>query len=106
MRIGRLAVVAFLALNVVVLGKSFVILPFARRDADRIVAALDRYKADHQYYPQELDELVPRYLAGEAPAGRFRYQSADGDCATLSYDVAPFVHALYRTNTRRWIFIS
>ena len=34
----------------------------ARENALPIVESLDRYHADHGYYPQTLDELVPTYL--------------------------------------------
>jgi hypothetical protein len=66
---------------------------------DRIVAALEAYRADHGAYPESLGTLVPGYLAelprpGLAHSREFRYQRVDemggvphGEYATGGYEL-------------------
>lgn len=37
------------------------------RVGDQIIAALEKYHADHDHYPEELSELVPNYLSAIIP---------------------------------------
>jgi hypothetical protein len=39
----------------------------SQRRGDKIIAALEAYKADHTTYPKALDELVPQYLSKIEP---------------------------------------
>jgi hypothetical protein len=60
---------------------------------DGLVAAVERYKADHGRYPGGLDELVPAYLTEVVPptAGTRAWDyncSADGTKFVLRFSVA------------------
>jgi LPXTG-motif cell wall-anchored protein len=53
-----------------------------RADADKIIRALTRFKQSHNYYPEQLTELVPQYLEAipTDPQGRsYRYSSKNDD---------------------------
>jgi hypothetical protein len=61
------------------------------RNEARIIAAVDRFHADHGRYPATLGELVPRYLPSTHPAGR-AYQImywTSGESAVLTTTVVP-----------------
>lgn len=56
-----------------------------KRDFDNIIAAVEQYKATEKRYPDNLDQLVPKYLVA-VPTGRFMYSSPDQAEANLYYN--------------------
>ena len=82
----------------------------ARTRADKIVAAVNQYKADRKHYPSSLNELVPHYL-GHVPRakyviqyGAFHYRrNKDGQGVLSHYGFPPFDRRVYRFAHQRWI---
>lgn len=76
-----------------------------QRNFDNVIAAVERYKAAEQRYPDTLEQLVPKYLSS-VPRGRwgkFTYDAQDPGNTHLSHMPAPFVHESYdfKSRTRR-----
>jgi hypothetical protein len=57
-----------------------------RRDANRVMMALEDWHRDRGTFPQNLHELVPRYLPALPDAPPLKYRSADG---SLSFRYIP-----------------
>lgn len=84
----------------------------ARERAERIIAAVESYKAANGAYPDRLDQLAPRFLAEIPTKARltftdsgFRYLA--GDSHTLMYvALPPFGRNTYNFETRSWGFID
>jgi hypothetical protein len=83
----------------------------ARARAQRIVAALQAYKAAHGAFPDRLTDLVPAYLPAVPRArwvlvsGEFHYShDAESDDGTLWFpSLSPFGRRLYRLQTASWM---
>jgi len=79
--------------------------------AERIIAAVENYKAANGKYPDRLDQLVPQFMA-EIPAKAritfgdigFRYYAgSDPESHTLLYVVMPpFGRRTYNFETKTW----
>lgn len=52
-----------------------------RRDANRVMMALQDWHRERGNFPQDLRELVPRYLPVLPDAPRLQYHAADGSLA-------------------------
>ena len=57
-----------------------------RRDADRVIAALQNYHHDKGTFPPSLNGLVPGYIAALPDAPVLAYRAYDG---SLSYRYTP-----------------
>jgi hypothetical protein len=57
-----------------------------RRDADRVIAALQSYHHDKGAFPASLNGLVPGYIAALPDAPELKYEPFDG---VLSYRYTP-----------------
>ena len=93
----------------------------AEERAERIIAAVETYKAANGKYPDRLDELVPQFIA-EVPAkarvtftdSGFRYYATSYDAGseqkeshTLMYvAMPPFGRKTYHFETKKWGFID
>jgi len=84
----------------------------AKEHAERIIAAVENYKAANGKYPDRLDQLVPQFIA-EIPAKAritftdrgFRYLA--GESHTLMYvAMPPFGRTTYNFETKSWGFID
>ncbi len=73
-----------------------------------IITALEKYKADHSAYPDELNALLPAYLAslpGAAPRYPFNYALCPGaKDYRLSFKLGqdPVNYCAYSASTRSW----
>jgi hypothetical protein len=78
----------------------------AVRNEQRIIPAVDRFRADHGRYPDSLNELVPRYLPSTRSAGtplslyRIDY-SRHGDDASLIVRMTAFTRRTWAFKARR-----
>ena len=52
-----------------------------RRDANRVIMALQDYRHDKGSFPRDLGGLVPNYLAGVPESPRLQYNPQDGSLA-------------------------
>jgi len=84
----------------------------AKERAERIIAAVENYKAANGKYPDRLDQLAPQFIA-EIPAkarvtftdSGFRYLV--GERHTLMYvSMPPFGRTTYNFETKSWGFID
>jgi hypothetical protein len=82
-----------------------------RRHADEVIAAVERYHADHGDYPHRLDALVPRYLP-RVPSAKytlahhaFEYWTHEGG-ATLMYYLGPFARRVYSFERHGWMYMD
>jgi hypothetical protein len=57
-----------------------------RRDANRVMMAIEQWNHDKRTYPQTLSELVPRYLPSLPSAPKLIYHARDG---SLSFRYVP-----------------
>ena len=80
----------------------------ARERANRLVAAIDHYRAIAGRYPQRLEDLVPTYIDA-VPRAKFtlsfnRFDFAHRqDGAVLAYaQTPPFGRAIYDFKAQRW----
>jgi hypothetical protein len=84
----------------------------AQDRAERIIAAVENYKAAEGRYPDRLDQLVPKFMA-EVPAkarvaftdSGFRYLAGDGPML-MYVAMPPFGRRIYTFETRSWGFID
>lgn len=84
----------------------------AKERAERIIVAVENYKAANGKYPDRLGQLVPQFIA-EVPAkarvtftdSGFRYLA--GESPTLMYvSLPPFGRTTYNFETKSWDFID
>jgi hypothetical protein len=57
-----------------------------RRDADRVIGALQTYRHDHGAFPASLAQLAPAYIPALPGEPTLMYQSSDG---SLAYHYIP-----------------
>lgn len=111
-RLIRFAV--YLAAVTVVLG----LIPINRRvagdRAERIIAAVEDYKAANGKYPDRLDQIAPQFMAEIPTKARvaftdtgFRYFAGSQESHTLMYvAMPPFGRKIYNFETRSWGFVD
>jgi hypothetical protein len=100
------------------LGLFFGLIPINKKIADeraeRIIAAVENYKATTGKYPDRLDQLAPQFIA-EIPAKArisfadigFRYHAGNEGRPTLMYlAMPPFGRRIYSFATKSWGFID
>ena len=104
-------VLMYAVLCVVALSLTIASEKLARHRANRIILAVERYRAEQGRYPDRLDDLVPRYLAAIPLAnysllGDFYYHqdTRHGDASVwLRYlTLPPFDGPMYRFDRGRW----
>lgn len=84
----------------------------ALRNESLIIPAVYRFHAEHGRYPDQLQELVPRYLPSTHPAGiplfgyRTRYWRDDDDAALTVTVTPPFGRRLWRFKNRRRSYLD
>lgn len=81
----------------------------ARMGAEKVVAAVNEFKADRQNYPGSLKELVPKYLERVPRAkyvllsGAFHYmRNEDGQATLMYYGFPPFERRIYYFAHQKW----
>jgi len=84
----------------------------ARARAERIVAAVEAYARDNGRYPNELEQLVPRYLE-RVPLAKymlvfngFRYWEIDGQHSLMWVEVPPFGRSTYSFERKKWGYLD
>ncbi len=104
-----------IAIPLVTLGISFgntaIQWAIAYANAERIVAACEKFQVENGRYPEALDELVPQYLlsvprAKYSMGGIFLYYSFSphqSSCG-LSWRMYGFYWATYDFETKRWYY--
>jgi len=112
-RHGFRMIAGYVAVAVAVIATVRINEGIARARGERIVAALELYKAKHGAYPERLQELVPEYLPAVPLAkynlvfNQFQYwYHADEDDGFLMYPTLSFARHLYRLKTAQWSFMG
>jgi hypothetical protein len=100
-------VIPVLALTIVA-GNAALQSKIANANAERIIAACEQFRAATGKYPDQLDELVPKYL-NSIPRARyalmfsdFRYRNLDGNHQLLWDERPPFGRRIYDLEHRKW----
>lgn len=77
-------------------------------NAERIIAACEQFRAATGKYPDQMHELVPRYLSS-IPRARhalmfsdFRYRSLEGNHQLMWDERPPFGRKIYDFEQRKW----
>ena len=87
----------------------------AEGNAEKIIAACEKFHAENSRYPKTLDELVPQYLSSVPrakycmdPFGQFMYWNfeEDNDAALVWYVVPPFGRSVYNFKEQRWGYVD
>jgi hypothetical protein len=83
----------------------------AEENAPRVVAALEKYHADHGTFPKKLDELVPQYLLSIPVAkhcldGSFKYLNYDETVILYWVVVPPHLRKIYNFKEKRWSYLD
>ena len=81
----------------------------AQRQATALIAQIERYRLEQGHYPQQLTDLVPRYVA-EVPAAKwtlshnlFIYRRGGENGPWLIYiELPPFGRKVYRFQSHDW----
>ncbi|MCX7148783.1 MAG: hypothetical protein NTY05_05140 [Rhodocyclales bacterium] len=109
-RLIRFAI--YLAAVGVVLGLIPINKQIAEERAERIIAAVESYKAANGKYPDRLDQLAPQFIA-EIPAkarvsfGDIGFRYIAGESHTLMYvAMPPFGRRTYNFETKSWGFMD
>lgn len=112
-RSGVMTLCAYGALPIAVFATIHANNALARRRAEVVIEALQRYRSDHGVYPRRLEALVPRYLPSVPLAkyalvdASYHYHSADGETGSLWYVVVPpFGRAVYFLREKRWTYMG
>jgi hypothetical protein len=117
LREGLVLLGLWLATVTAVLGTVTVDKRLARRTAERVIAALDRYRADHGAYPEELGALVPTYLSSVPFAKHtgvfvwFHYYCGPPSepvrrCSLGYVELPPFGRNYYVLEEHRWGYLD
>jgi hypothetical protein len=86
----------------------------AEANGQRIVAACEEYHAANGRFPENLDELVPKYMNSVpvakyclGPWSKFIYVSrTPGDAMLFWHIVPPHYRKIYRFETRSWSYLD
>jgi hypothetical protein len=96
----------------VVLGNSAVQSEIAKVNAEKIIAACEKFRAGNGRFPNTLDELVPEYMPFVPRAkyslefDKYQYISSDGHAILLWVDLPPFGRPTYDFEDRRWGYLD
>lgn len=80
----------------------------ANANAERIIVACEQFRAATGKYPNQLDELVPKYLSSIPRAkyalmfSDFRYRNLDGNHQIMWDERPPFGRRIYDFELRKW----
>jgi hypothetical protein len=80
----------------------------AEARARALVEVVERYRADHGEYPEDLEQLVPDYLPAIPRAKQalmfadFQYWTYEGEHTLMWTVLPPFGRRLYRFEDRQW----
>jgi hypothetical protein len=80
----------------------------ANANAERIITACEQFRAATGKYPDDLDQLVPKYLSSVPRAkyalsfDGFRYSNRDGNQHLMWTAVPPFGREVYDFESRKW----
>jgi hypothetical protein len=87
-------------------------LKVAEANAQRIVAACEKYHAANGRFPRKLDELVPEYM-NSVPVAKyclgsgFSYASSSDNTAKLWWPIVPpHYRKIYNFETRSWSYLD
>jgi hypothetical protein len=95
-----------------VLGNSAVQSRIAKANAERIIAACEKFRADNGRFPDTLDELVPAYMPFIPRAkyclewNKYQYINIEGHPILLWVDIPPFGRPTYNFQKRRWGYLD
>jgi hypothetical protein len=84
----------------------------AKERAERIIAAVENYKAANGKYPNRLNELAPKFIAEIPDKARVTFTDSGfrylvGERHTLMYvSMPPFGRTTYNFETKSWGFID
>jgi hypothetical protein len=110
-RAGWRMILVSLAIPVLTLGlvvaNSEIQIRLAKRNAARVIAACEQFRAANGRFPKSLEELPPRYLPY---VPRAKYSLAHGEFSYFNYGkamlvwcvVPPFERKIYDFETQRW----
>jgi hypothetical protein len=93
---------------VIVGGNARIQAKIANANAERIIAACEQFRAATGKYPDQLEELVPKYLSSIPRAkynlmfSNFRYWNLDGNHQLLWDENPPFGIRIYDLELRKW----
>ena len=102
------------ALTICLVGVNSVFqLAVAKENAQRVVAACEKYHAANGKFPIKLDELVPQYMHSIpwakyclGPGGRFYYYYNFGKPMLVWQVVTPHFRRIYNFDTRSWSYLD
>ena len=84
----------------------------AARRAQRLISAIELYRAASGHYPDSLEVLIPRYLETIPPAkytlayNRFLYSKHPRRVVLGYVEVPPYGRSFYDFERRRWDFLD
>lgn len=80
----------------------------ANANAERVIAACEQFRAATGNYPEQLTELVPRYMSAVPRAkyaltsSDFRYWNMDGNHQLMWTENPPFGRRIYDFENKKW----
>jgi hypothetical protein len=95
-----------------VLGNSAMQSRIAKANAERIIAACEKFHAGNGRFPDTLDELVPEYMPFIPRAkyclewNKYQYINIEGNPILLWVDIPPFGRPTYNFQNRRWGYLD
>lgn len=88
-------------------------LAVAKENAQRVVAACEKYHAANGRFPKDLDELVPQYIHSVpfakyclGPGSRFYYYYHSEKPLLVWQVVTPYFRRIYHFDTRSWSYLD
>jgi tetratricopeptide (TPR) repeat protein len=80
-------------------------------NAARIITACEQFYVANGKYPNNLDELVPRYMLSIPPAkyclgGKFLYMRGEESHRLLWRESPPYFRKIYHFETRQWSYMN
>ncbi len=107
-----LKAVIYLVMIGAILTANFVNNRIARTRAQRIIDAVNRFSIQYQRYPQQLNELVPEFLA-KIPLAKytilynnFIYTNFEGRAHLMYFSFPPYGRPYFNFNSQTWGFID
>lgn len=92
----------------IIVGNAAIQSKIANANAERIIVACEQFLAATGEYPDQLDELVPKYLSSIPRAkyalmfSDFRYRNLDGKHQLMWDEKPPFGRRIYDFEHREW----
>jgi hypothetical protein len=102
-RLGLYAAVVAVAMTINSLNNAY-----ARRQADKTIAACEAFKAMHGQYPEKLEDLVPGFMPRVPRAkifsawSEFHYRAYDNRHSLMWVALPPFGRRYYSFEVKRW----